>query len=106
MSRMEQADRLHMTDYDDNPDCVVVEDTRSEHLIRRTFKDGHISWERLPHDPVGYEQDCFEEAYQLGLKAFDAQLRNLRANMKDALSEAQGRGAFQAAVTAYERTGR
>lgn len=79
-------------DEDDNPDCIVAEEVRSEHLIRRTFKDGHIEWTRLPHDPVGYEQDCFEEAYEMG--------------QKSSHEESFAAGVFAAARTAYTREAR
>lgn len=39
------------------PETTECESERSEHLIRRTFKDGHIEWQRSGHDPDGYEQD-------------------------------------------------
>lgn len=90
----------------DEPETTECETERSEHLRRHVYKDGHIEWERLPHDPVGYEQDVLEEAYLLGQESNERQLRNLRANMKDALTQAQANGAFQAAVTAYERVKR
>ena len=51
------------------PDKTEVETERSEHLARRTYKDGHIEWIRAEHDLEGYEQDVLEEAYSLGYSA-------------------------------------
>ena len=55
----------------DEPDMVTVES--SEHLRRRVTKDG-IGWFRLPHDLVGYDEDCWEEAYEMGRKSMRAEL--------------------------------
>ena len=74
------------------PDDPITEE--SEHLVRRMFKDGHIEWERKAHDVDGYEQDCYEEAYDLGIKAARQQVENIRQN-------AYGRGVIDAARTAY-----
>ena len=87
----------------DEPETTECEAERSEHLTRRTFKDGHIEWERLPHDPVGYEQDCYEEAYRLGQESNDRQLANLRANAKAGRDQAFADGVFVTAQAAYTR---
>jgi len=93
------------------PRETECESERSEHLIRRTFKDGHIEWQRSGHDPDGYEQDVLEEAYDLGRQSVYSQERDLRrrldvalAQLSDAhkrLGEAYGKGALDAAMTAY-----
>ena len=95
---------MEARDWNEHEPEGPVETETSEHLERRTFKDMHIEWFRKPHDPIGYDGDCWEEAYELGLKAFAAELNNLRANRQNEIAEAQARGAFQAARTAYERT--
>jgi len=100
MSRMDKLDALHMPDVDDNP---VVETERSEHLVRRMFKDGHIEWERKAHDVDGYEQDCYEEAYDMGQQSIERQMQNLRQNMDARVLQAKADGVFIAATTAYER---
>ena len=96
--RLSEMDARDMHTYEPE---TPVETERSEHLRRHVYKDGHIEWERLPHDPVGYEQDCFEEAYEMGLKASDAQLANLRANAKAGRDQAFADGVFVTAQTVY-----
>ena len=81
----------------DEPETTECEAERSEHLTRRTFKDGHIEWARAEHDPDGYEQDCYEEAYEMGMAATDRAMRKLRDNIKGAMELGQALGAFQAA---------
>lgn len=95
----------------DEPETTEVEAERSEHLTRRVFKDGHIQWQRSEHDPDGYEQDCYEEAYDLGRQAVHAEAGQLRrrldvalAQLTDAhkrLGEAWGLGVIQAAEKVY-----
>ncbi len=95
----------------DEPETTECESERSEHLTRRTFKDGHIEWARAEHDPDGYEQDVLEEAYDLGRQSVYSQERDLRrrldvalAQLSDAhkrLGEAYGRGVVDAVMTAY-----
>jgi len=85
----------------DEPETTECESERSEHLTRRVFKDGHIEWQRSEHDLEGYEQDCYEEAYAMGVAAMEQQMRNLRANIQAKLIEAMADGVYQTAVTAY-----
>ncbi len=81
----------------DEPETTECEVEQSEHLRRHTYKDGHIRWERLPHDPVGYDEDCWEEAYALGIAAADRSMRNLRRNIEGAVELGYSLGAYQAA---------
>jgi predicted secreted Zn-dependent protease len=83
------------------PDDAITEE--SEHLVRRMFKDGHIEWERKAHDIEGYEQDCYEEAYELGQKSIEQQMQNLRQSVDARVLQAKADGVFAAATTAYER---
>jgi len=76
------------------PDDPILEE--SEHLKRKLYKDGHVEWERKGHDLDGYDQDCYEEAYELGQKSMDEQLKNMRAYSRGAFDAAQaiaGKGA-------------
>jgi len=83
------------------PDDPITEE--SEHLVRRMFKDGHVEWERKAHDLEGYDQDCYEEAYEMGQKSIEQQMQNLRENAQAQLLQAKADGVFIAATTAYER---
>lgn len=93
------------------PRETEVEVERSEHLTRRIFKDGHIEWQRSEHDPDGYDQDCYEEAYEMGRQSVHSEADYLRrrldvalAQLSDAhkrLGEAYGRGVVDAVMTAY-----
>ena len=96
--RLDEMEARDMHTYEPE---TPVETESSEHLRRHVYKDGHIEWERLPHDPVGYDADVLEEAYELGQKSNDRQLKNLRANMKDALTQAQANDVFVTAQTVY-----
>ena len=100
MSRMDQLDALHMTE-DDNP---VVQTEKGEYYTRYTYKDGSIGWKAHNQYLAQCDQDGCEDIYELGVKSIAVQLKNLRENMQGALIEAQAKGAFQSAVTAYERT--
>ena len=95
----------------DEPETTECEAERSEHLTRRTFRDGHIEWARAEHDPDGYEQDVLEEAYDLGRQSVHSQERDLRRRLNVALAqltdaharigEAWGAGVVAAAQAAY-----
>ena len=95
----------------DEPETTECESERSEHLVRRQFKDGHIEWQRSEHDPDGYEQDVLEEAYDLGRQSVYSQERDLRRRLDVALGQladahkrigdAWGQGVLDAARTAY-----
>ena len=78
----------------DGPETDLVETESGETLIRETFKDGTSGWRITDRDLTEYEQDQCEEAYEMGLRAAQAQ-------SKLALEMAYGRGVVDAAVTAY-----
>ena len=85
---------------DDNP---VVETERTLCLIRYTYKDGSVGWRTHDRYLTPYEQDCYEEAYELGVKSYEAQLANLRTNAKAGRDQAFADGVFVAAQAAYTR---
>jgi hypothetical protein len=68
---------------DVEPDNPVVTKETGDVAARLTYKDGTVTWELRGHKPDEVQQDALEEAYELGFQC------------------GRGRGAYEAATTAY-----
>ena len=93
LAEMEARDMCNEGQEPINP---IVETEVGETLTRYTYKDGSIGWKPKQAYLSESEQDTYEEAYDMGIKAARQQVENIRQN-------AYGQGVIDAARTAYGR---
>jgi len=58
---------MRQTEIDDSEEVKTTE--QGEQLTRWTYKDGEIGWKLSDRFLTDYEQDSYEEAYQMGWQA-------------------------------------
>jgi hypothetical protein len=84
LAELDRLDRHNATAEPENP---VVEVETGAFARRYTHKDGAVEWKATGRELSRYEQDALEEAYEMGRKAAEG--------------KAWGKGAYEAAMTAY-----
>jgi hypothetical protein len=76
------------------PENPVVETESSATVTRLTYKNGYSGWTSSALHLSEHDQDALEEAYELGVQA-------ARRNAQTMFEAGYGKGARDAAVTAY-----
>ena len=67
--RLDEKERNDIHDEDDADTLVNTETNGS--LTRYTYENTDIAWKRTNRFLIDYEQDLYEEAYQMGWRARD-----------------------------------
>lgn len=96
LAEMEARDMVGEGREPENPVC---ETERGESLTRLTYKNGYTGWTSSRISLSEPDQDALEEAYELGVKA-------AQTNAQTMFERGYGKGACDAANTAYGGKGR
>jgi hypothetical protein len=92
--KLAELDARDMHNQAAEPENPVVETESSATVTRLTYKNGYSGWTSSALHLSEHDQDALEEAYELGMQA-------ARRNAQTMFEAGYGKGAKDAAMTAY-----